>query len=85
MRESAAPAPGAWRLAAGCVAGVAVVCLLVVWRSLHTEGAWLVAMRLSGVLSVLGLLLAIWLALRPVAGPRELLLRVTEGDDGPTT
>jgi nucleoid-associated protein YgaU len=91
------PDPGAsgWRVAAGCVAGLLALCALVVWRSLHLTGGWLLALRVTAVIAVLGLLAGAWLAVlqatRPAVdgtGPdqrRELLLRVVPGAQGPAT
>jgi hypothetical protein len=81
-----------WRLAGTCVACLLVVAALVVWRSTHLTGGWLLALQVTGALAVLGLVGAAgWSVLlatgRSAAEParREVLLRVTEGQDGPAT
>jgi nucleoid-associated protein YgaU len=81
-----------WRLAGTSVACLLVVAALVVWRSTHLTGGWLLALQVTGALAVLGLVAAAgWSVLlatgRSAAEParREVLLRVTEGQDGPAT
>jgi len=55
-----------WRVAAACAVALLAVPVLVIWRSTHLDGGWLLALRLTGALAVLGLVAACWLAVRLV-------------------
>lgn len=80
-----------WRVAAACTAALLVVPALVIWRSTQVDGAWLVALRVTAAVAVVGLLTACWLAVRhaltppPAPEKRELVLRVEPGETRPVT
>ncbi|MBF5080426.1 LysM peptidoglycan-binding domain-containing protein [Quadrisphaera sp. INWT6] len=63
----------AWRLAGGSAVALLVLVALVAWRADSLAGGWLLALRLTGLLAVAGLLSAVVLgslaALRPPTAP----------------
>jgi nucleoid-associated protein YgaU len=69
----------AWRIAGGAAVALLVLVALVAWRADALSGGWLLALRLTGLLAVVGLLAAVVLAslaaLRPPTPP-QVLVRV---------
>ncbi|PWJ56128.1 hypothetical protein SAMN06264364_101103 [Quadrisphaera granulorum] len=69
----------AWRIAGSAVVALLALVALVVWRADALAGGWLLALRVTGLVAVAGLLtvvvLAALAALRPPAPP-QVLVRV---------
>lgn len=78
----------AWRLAGGAGTALLVLVALVAWRADSLAGGWLLALRLAGLLAVVGLSAAVVLgalaALRPPAAP-QVVVRVTATGSPRTT
>ncbi|MBC3761585.1 LysM peptidoglycan-binding domain-containing protein [Quadrisphaera oryzae] len=69
----------AWRIAGGAAVALLVLVALVAWRADALSGGWLLALRLTGLMAVVGLLAAVVLAslaaLRPPVPP-QVVVRV---------
>lgn len=78
----------AWRLAGGAGTALLVLVALVAWRADSLAGGWLLALRLTGLLAVVGLSAAVVLgalaALRPPTAP-QVVVRVTPTGSPRTT
>jgi len=73
----------AWRLAGGSAVALLVLVALVSWRADSLDGGWLLALRLTGLLAVAGLLSAVVLgslaAMRPPTAPSVVVSVPTAG------
>ncbi|SDQ69432.1 LysM peptidoglycan-binding domain-containing protein [Quadrisphaera sp. DSM 44207] len=77
----------AWRLAAGAAGALLALLALVGWRSSQLDGGWLLALRLTALLAVAGLLGTVLVAGRAALRPparREVVVRLPARGE-PTT